>query len=77
MTEENHATRIPCGGQSQSERAALAAVLERKGLLTKAEGLAEVKQLRGTSVKARQTHHERRGDPGARGMVRSGGFPSA
>ena len=47
------------------ELAVLVAVLERKGLVTQAEVLEEITRLRAKSVKARYTHHERRGNPDA------------
>jgi hypothetical protein len=42
---------------------ALMNVLERHGLLRKAEVLKEIKTLQAKTPKARQKHHERRGEP--------------
>ena len=53
ITNTTDTTPIPRGGQTQSDRAALVALLERKGLLAKAMVLEETKQLRATSGKAR------------------------
>jgi len=41
----------------------LLTVLEQRGVITKAEVLAEITRLREKPVKARENHHERRGGP--------------
>ena len=41
-------------------------------MVWKTEVLGEIKRLREKAVKARSNHHERRGDPDARGAALSG-----
>jgi hypothetical protein len=48
---------------------ALLNVLEQKGMIGKAEVLEEIKRLRAKLATTRQQHHERRGDPDARGRT--------
>jgi hypothetical protein len=58
-----HVRRTPGSTPLPREVEALLTVLERNGVLRKAEALEEIARLRETAVKARSTHHERRGDP--------------